>query len=142
MAPARIGGRIERYQCGRYPSSASTHTGQFYRRERDSVRSGQRISGRPDDFIVCRQTLVDVKDMTARNVSPSFRLPMARSGPAGLKPLLMNALEKVRAKLIDISSTYGHEGAKGAISFDAMRNAPLLQRQPRHERRENAAPML
>ena len=49
---------------------------------------------------------------------------MARSGPAGLKPLLMNALEKVRAKLIDISSTYGHEGAKGAISFDAMRNAP------------------
>jgi hypothetical protein len=40
------------------------------------------------------------------------------------KPLLMNALEKVRAKLIDISSTYGHEGANGAISFDAMRNAP------------------
>jgi hypothetical protein len=46
------------------------------------------------------------------------------SNEAGLNPLLMNALEKVRAKLIDISSTYGHEGAKGAISFDAMRNAP------------------
>ncbi len=49
---------------------------------------------------------------------------MARSGPAGLKPLLMNVLEKVRAKLIDISSTYGHGAAKGAIPVDAMRNAP------------------
>jgi hypothetical protein len=54
----------------------------------------------------------------------------------------MNALEKVRAKLIDISSTYGHGGRQGRnlIRRDAKR--ALLQRQPRHKRRENTAPML
>src|ERR1700730_12010533 len=46
------------------------------------------------------------------------------SATAGLKLLLMNALEKVRAKLIDMSSTDGHGGAKAAISFDAIGNAP------------------